>query len=215
MTRQLRSPVLACLVLLSAAASLAGTAADAQGSYMQLKRHEPVWAVSAHGGFYDATGVIQGTVSEANLPQYGGRFVDGRPVNGTAKLRNLDGRLLYEDEYRNYRVALVDRLQRIDNYRSAAGAAGLSDFERDNLRIERADIVAELNNLDDSYRNRTPFAPGSRFAGLGQPFAPATLGTPAVYPYPLTAPMQSAQMTPSMKQALLNQGMSFLSRLGF
>ncbi len=209
MTRLVRLSASLAVSALSLFAALALVSpADAQQSYIPLKRHEPIWAVSAHGGFYDYTGVIQGTVAERDLPLYGGRFVDGRPVNGEAKLRNLDGRLLYEGEYRNYRAALLDRLNRVAQYESQG--ALLSDLERENLSIERGDILTELSTLDRSYRERTPFSPTDRFASL---IVPAS--TSPYAPSPIGYAQQPAGLSPGLKDTLLNQGMNFLSRLGF
>lgn len=183
-------------------AALLAPPSMSQTAYTQLKRHEPIWAPSVYGGYYDATGVIQGAVAERDLIVYGGRFADGRPVNGTAKIRDVDGRLLYEDEYRKYRQALADRLARIDFIERQTDSYALSDWQRENLRIERQDIADEIALLDASYRQRTPYSPPASLYGAG---------SSAYAPY---LPAQAKPLAPAWKETIFNRGLQMLGRLG-
>lgn len=54
----------------------------------------PRWMVSRDGGYYDATGNVQGTVSGADLYQYGGTMGDGSGLPGPGAAVNAQGHLI-------------------------------------------------------------------------------------------------------------------------
>ncbi len=139
--------------LVAALLTLSLPGACAQESFLSVKKHEPVWQVSRLGGYYDATGGIAGTVAESDLHLYGGRFADGRPVNGEPKLRNGQGELLTTRQYHDYRLALLDALERYERLESRYLSRGAPAWQLDNVARLKSDTRLELSSLEGSYRS--------------------------------------------------------------
>lgn len=57
----------------------------------QPQPREPIWAANGGGGYYDATGVIQGPQRLPQMRYYGGRFQAGEPVPPQQLLVNALG----------------------------------------------------------------------------------------------------------------------------
>jgi hypothetical protein len=221
-------PFLAFALSLSALISAPAIADD---TFVSVPGHEPVWAVSAYGGYYDATGVIQGTVAQADLHRYGGRFVDGRPVSGAPKRRDADGALLSETEYWSYRQSLTERLNdRIDTLQNMQTQGyDASDIHARNLQSEIKQLKVQVSDLDRKYPRfassnlgMTPGLPGARdenpdLPGLNQ----NQFGQSPAYSSPLSNQgsngfPQMGQPKLSFKQHLINQGLKMvLGKMGF
>lgn len=201
------------------------TSAFADDAYVSVPGHEPVWAVSAYGGYYDATGVIQGTVAQADLYRYGGRFVDGRPVSGAPKRRDADGALLSETEFWSYRQSITDRLNdRIESLQNLeAQGYETNDIHVRNMQSEIRQLKAQISDLDRKYPRfannnlgMTPGLPGA--SGENPDFPGLTQGHNAQAPYSIGSSdfQQMGQPKLSLKHQLINQGMKMvLGRFGF
>jgi hypothetical protein len=193
----LRLAPLAISVTLAAFISLS---ASAQSAYTSVPGHDPIWAVSAYGGYYDATGVIQGTVAARDLYKYGGRFVDGSPVSGAAKVRDADGNLLSEEQYLSYRQQLSGQLsqynQQLASLQSGQNPYGLDALQLTNLQQQIRTLQDNISTLDGRYPQY--------HAANGIPQLPP--GTIPTYPY-AKAPGGS------LKQELLDRGRQFFGGL--
>lgn len=203
---------------------LATTSAFADDTYVSVPGHEPVWAVSAYGGYYDATGVIQGTVAQADLHRYGGRFVDGRPVSGAPKRRDADGNLLSETEFWSYRQSITERLNDRTGTLQDLQAQGYdtNDIHVRNVQSEIKQLKAQISDLDHKYPRfasnnlgMTPGLPGARGENPDLPGLTQSAQAPR-YSVKASDFQQAAQPKFSFKQHLINQGMKMvLGRLGF
>lgn len=71
------------------------------GSGSPSTPHTALWAQSAQGGYYDATGVIQGAHRLASMRVYGGKFMGGEPVPMYPVLVNSWGHVCFQAGYTN------------------------------------------------------------------------------------------------------------------
>lgn len=164
--------------LCSAAALLLSTSiCFAQETYTNVPGHEPIWAVSVYGGYYDMTGVIQGSVATRDLPRYGGRFADGTPVSGAPKVRDSEGTLLDKEDYMALRQQLSQKLddatQQLSDLNSGQGMGYSSELSpalaQRNLQTQVQDLQGQIATLDRQYSGYRS-SPAQYAPGYGTPY---------------------------------------------
>ncbi len=171
------------LMLMLSLALLAMPPAFSQATFLGVPGHQPVWQQSRDGGYYDATGVIRGTVSAQDLPLYGGRMDGGQQVISGTKYRDMDGQLLDPQQYWYYRSTLDNRIKQLKDMRDTMKEHGQPKAAWQNLDHEINMLKAQKNGAIGQYGTMYPNQI-TNFPALSQLFPG---GVPSYFPSNLSA----------------------------
>ncbi len=173
------------LLLMLSLALMASPPAFSQATYLGVPGHNPVWQQSRDGGFYDATGVIKGTVSGRDLPLYGGRMDGGQQVATGTKYRDIDGNLLDANQYWYYKNMMDNRITQLKQMKDQLRAQGVpkGSWQIQNIDNEINNLKAQRNNANGQYGSMYPNQI-TNFPALSQLFPG---GVPSYFPGNLPA----------------------------
>ncbi len=173
------------LLLMLSLALMASPPAFSQATYLGVPGHNPVWQQSRDGGFYDATGVIKGTVSGRDLPLYGGRMDGGQQVTTGTKYRDTDGNLLDGQQYWYYKNMMDNRITQLKQMKDQLRAQGVpkGSWQIQNIDNEINNLKAQRNNANGQYGSMYPNQI-TNFPALSQLFPG---GVPSYFPSNLPA----------------------------
>lgn len=166
------------LMLMLSLALLAMPPAFSQATFLGVPGHQPVWQQSRDGGYYDATGVIRGTVSAQDLHLYGGRMDGGQQVISGTKYRDMDGQLLDPQQYWYYRSTLDNRIKQLKDMRDTMKEHGEPKAAWQNLDYEINALKAQKNGAIGQYGTMYPNQI-TNFPALSQLFPG---GVPSYFP---------------------------------
>lgn len=228
------------ITLMLSLALMAIQPAFAQATYLGVPGHNPVWQPSRDGGYYDATGVIKGTVAARDLHLYGGRMDGGTQVISGTKFRDIDGNLLDPQQYWYYRNVMDNRITQLRQMKDQLRAQGVPkndwqirniDNEINTLKSQRNGVVGQYGSMYTTPITNFPavsqlfpggvpsYFPGnlpttSYPYGTSTPFANGIYGSPSADPYltPYTQPAGglSGLLQGQSGNGLMQQGLSLL-----
>jgi|GEM_PF-2672234 len=168
------------ITLMLSLALMAIQPAFAQATYLGVPGHNPVWQPSRDGGYYDATGVIKGTVAARDLHLYGGRMDGGTQVTSGTKFRDIDGNLLDPQQYWYYRNVMDNRVTQLKQMKDQLRAQGVpkNSWQIQNIDNEINTLKAQKNGVVGRYGSMYP-NPISNFPAVSQLFPG---GVPSYFP---------------------------------
>lgn len=168
------------LMLSLALMAMTVSPAFSQATYLGVPGHQPVWQQSRDGGYYDATGVIRGTVAARDLHLYGGRMDGGQQVTTGTKFRDVDGNLLDAQQYWYYRNMMDNRITQLKQMKDQLRAQGVAknSWQIQNIDNEINTLKAQKNNANGQYGSMYT-TPITNFPALSQLFPG---GVPSYFP---------------------------------
>ncbi|MBX9877493.1 MAG: hypothetical protein K2Y22_03465 [Candidatus Obscuribacterales bacterium] len=169
------------LMLMLSLALLAMPPAFSQATFLGVPGHQPVWQQSRDGGYYDATGVIKGTVAAQDLYLYGGRMDGGQQVISGTKYRDMDGALLDPQQYAYYKNVIDNRIKQLKDMRDTMKEHGEPKAAWQNLDYEINMLKAQKNSAQYGAMNPNQT---TNFPALSQLFPG---GVPSYFPSSLQA----------------------------